>query len=238
METDNFENKIREELQQREIKPSEAAWHQLSAQLDKNEEKKASKLWWASIAAAVVIGFFVGFSVFENSKNTEVQLVEEQFSKPKNELKNQNEVQVASEETEEEKQGNSGFEKVSSVAETIPLQQSAEPKEALVVNKKQPTEIVEVYEPQKIITLPVAIENKQVAEVAIEENRTETERLLAQATATINSDFPKNPSATVSASRLLQEVEEDLDQSFRNQVYEVIKEGVIKARTAVASRNY
>ena len=41
----------------------------------------------------------------------------------------------------------------------------------------------------------------------------------------------------VNAADLLAGVEEELDQSFRDQVFEKLKQGFVKVRTAVADRN-
>ena len=43
---------------------------------------------------------------------------------------------------------------------------------------------------------------------------------------------------TVDADSLLWDVEMEMDQSFREKVFDIMKEGYLKARTAVANRNY
>ncbi|PHQ62576.1 MAG: hypothetical protein COC08_00130 [Maribacter sp.] len=42
---------------------------------------------------------------------------------------------------------------------------------------------------------------------------------------------------SVDAMALLNEVEDELDQSFRDQIFETLKIGFLKVRTAVANRN-
>ena len=42
---------------------------------------------------------------------------------------------------------------------------------------------------------------------------------------------------TISAEALLYEVEEELDPSFRDRIFEALKDGFIKAREAIVSRN-
>ena len=43
---------------------------------------------------------------------------------------------------------------------------------------------------------------------------------------------------TINANALLAEVEDEIYQSFKAKVFEVLKEGYLKAKTAVANRNY
>lgn len=42
---------------------------------------------------------------------------------------------------------------------------------------------------------------------------------------------------TIDAMALLVDVEDELDQSFRDRIFEALKEGYTKVRTAVADRN-
>lgn len=42
---------------------------------------------------------------------------------------------------------------------------------------------------------------------------------------------------TISAEALLYEVEEELDPSFRDRIFEALKDGFMKAREAIVSRN-
>lgn len=81
-----------------------------------------------------------------------------------------------------------------------------------------------------------------LTEVALEENQdkevsdSEIDNLLAQAALELslekNSIFAENRNA----GELLYEVEMELEQSFRAKIFEVLKEGFEKTRTAVANR--
>ena len=79
MEPNKFENQFRKQLNEREIKPSEAAWDRLDAMLSVAEKKKR-KFPWVYIAASV-LGFLVigtvcfnGFRTIEINKGTPVVL--------------------------------------------------------------------------------------------------------------------------------------------------------------------
>ena len=46
-----------------------------------------------------------------------------------------------------------------------------------------------------------------------------------------------SPDGKVDPMALLTEVEDELDESFRDQIFEALKQGYLKVRTAVADRN-
>jgi hypothetical protein len=77
---------------------------------------------------------------------------------------------------------------------------------------------------------------------ALEENNKEltdleVDSLLRQAQKEILTQNLLNSDNTVNPSTLLSQVEEELDQSFRDQIFGKLKSGYNKVRTAVAVRN-
>ena len=69
----------------------------------------------------------------------------------------------------------------------------------------------------------------------------EVDILLAEAASEISRERNLNIYASgneINANALLAEVEDEIYQSFRAKVFEVLKEGYLKAKTAVANRNY
>ena len=82
-----------------------------------------------------------------------------------------------------------------------------------------------------------------VAQVGILEQRSEAvteaeiDSLLRQAQTEILTDKLFNHQGQVDALALLSEVEQELDQTFRDQIFEKLKSGFLKVRTAVAARN-
>ena len=69
-------------------------------------------------------------------------------------------------------------------------------------------------------------------------SESEIDSLLKQAEREIltNKIYNEN-TKTVNASALLQDVEADLEQSFRTRVFEALKSGYVTVKTAVAERN-
>ena len=65
----------------------------------------------------------------------------------------------------------------------------------------------------------------------------EVDSLLRQAQQEILTDKIFNQEGKVDAMALLNEVEGELDQTFREQIFETLKVGFLKVRTAVADRN-
>ena len=67
----------------------------------------------------------------------------------------------------------------------------------------------------------------------------EVDKLLAQAARQIEKERDYNFSVgKIDPDDLLQSVEMDMEYSFREKIFDVLKEGYLKAKTAVANRNY
>ncbi|MDT0675707.1 hypothetical protein [Autumnicola musiva] len=249
-----FEEHIKEQLEKRQISPSEASWDKLEARLDaaENKDRRNSK-WWIGVAAAVVAVLVIAGSVFtaEDVTNTP-QIVEqpvEKTSSPsvKEELKP--ETHIASEEVEkelfveEDSEKTSGFRKPqenmkTEVAQTETVNQLKEKgiTDSTSVNpaiQNQPEEAVFRSKLEEII----AAVNSAEREKGNIKNA-EVNSLLAEAAKEISREAGMaNATEVVDANALLRAVEGELDESFRQKVFEMLKEGVIKARTAVVTRN-
>ena len=66
MGQNKLENQIKEQLNAREIKPTEMAWDRLDAMLSVAEEKKSKKgFGWMSIAAVFIGLLLTGFVIFQ-----------------------------------------------------------------------------------------------------------------------------------------------------------------------------
>lgn len=73
MEPNNFENKIKEKLGSRELKPTEMAWDRLDAMLTVQEnEKKKKNFSWIYIAASFFILASVGFWMLNNERGNNI----------------------------------------------------------------------------------------------------------------------------------------------------------------------
>jgi cytoskeletal protein RodZ len=67
METNNFDNKIKNQLEQRTIEPSAKSWEQLRSKLDKKDKKLVPIFWWTTIAATFVGGVLLISFLFNSS---------------------------------------------------------------------------------------------------------------------------------------------------------------------------
>ncbi|MEH6535395.1 MAG: hypothetical protein V7719_03305 [Psychroserpens sp.] len=101
--------------------------------------------------------------------------------------------------------------------------------EAVVINK---------LTPEQVKVLDVVSQIKQLEADGIAATDQEIEGLLKQAEKDILKQRIYNETTrTVDAGALLQDVEQDLEQSFRTQVFEVLKSSYKTVKTAVAERN-
>jgi len=93
---------------------------------------------------------------------------------------------------------------------------------------------------EKLINAKIA---EIVAQVDLIENgnlsisNAEVDSLLRKAQNELVTDKIFNREGQVDAMALLNEVEGELDKSFREQIFESLKTGFLKVRTAVADRN-
>ena len=109
-------------------------------------------------------------------------------------------------------------------------------------------DIINSENEQKAIIEKAAIDKEAFAEAMtevlneIKPNTTVTDRevdsLLKVASKELLKDkLAKESSRTVDAKLLLEDVEDEMGQSFRTKVYEVLKDGYKTVKTAVAQRN-
>ncbi|EAR00809.1 hypothetical protein [Maribacter sp. HTCC2170] len=246
MEPDKFEKHIKNKLNEREISPSMESWDKISSQLQSPETSKSNRFFWYSIAAAFV-GVLLISTIFFNRQeaaiNTEVQIVEtpkESINIPEkqHEVINQKEVE----------------EKVINAQRVIVQKKINEPREKIEKAIDNDSQIASNEEVNRDITENEIITNTKeqllnakiaevVAQVNLLENSNlpvssaEVDSLLRKAQQEILTDKIFGKEGKVDAMALLNEVEGELDQSFREQIFETLKEGFLKVRTAVADRN-
>ncbi len=260
METERFEGKIKRELRDREITPSAGSWDKLSAKLDATEEKKKPFVLWMGIAASIIGGILILSLVFNNlipldspeivdvPKNeiklekTQVENSEEIFIPTKTEVK-----QVATAEVEEVEKNQSTPRTKGNVIKKIESSQSNRDARAVIDNtnliKEQTLITPTVVTSDKILDAKL---NDAVANVLSQTKNgqivtdAEVNELLAEAAAKISQERYKSDFAVgkVDPQDLLQDVEFEMDKSFRDKIFDMLKEGYSKAKTAVANRNY
>lgn len=260
-----FEEQLKEKLEKRAIQPSPEAWNTLSNRLDHQDKKGINKsFWWLGIAASIVGIILVTTFVFDNPETilsepvivdinnnekpkTDVVVsedIETQNQEPvkdsKSEIKLANEEQVVSQKAKSSE--------LSSPKADMNL------KEAVVSNDVKAREQTQIATETLLNTSD--FEQAKLNDVVAEINRLNTENqgiseeeidsLLKQAEREILKH--RNPSfggargshentKTVDARALLQDVEADLEQSFRSKVFEALKSSYVTVKTAVAERN-
>lgn len=257
-----LEDNIREKLEARELKPSADAWKKLEARLDAEQPKKKTVLWY--YVAASFVGFLILASVFFSRNNAEVgnQIVNETIEQKSVEKQpevipnNSQSEEIASEENHVET-----VEKIAPKKETEKKQKpNSDQLKSLPQKKSEIDKKIESVEAIAKVTkveaeqaLKTTLEkeedklfNNKVDEVVasvkkMQENNTEinvtdVEALLNNARREIETQrILNNPK--VDATALLEDVEWELEKSFRDKVFDALGEGFQKVRTAVTERN-
>lgn len=255
MAPNNSEESIKNKLEQRTIQPSADAWAKLDSRLDATDKKhKNNTFFWIGLAASIV-GLLLIASQFFNEvpleKSTPVLVVTPEVKKQNNHT------EVAFEEINVEERMNSEEDstnvlQTAQVATTPTITSEIKPevfvavtnKVAVAENSFQEQEVQPVeLEPQNLSFEEQKIQ-QVIAQVQILKDHDKTisdadlEALLAQAQQDIIQEklYRKN-TGIVDARTLLQDVEDDLDRTFRDKVFEALKANFNFVKTAVAQRN-
>ena len=67
----NFENDLKEKLEQLRLQPSANAWETLQSRLETNQVKKSNKTFWRLGIAASFVGILIVSSLFFNKNQSE-----------------------------------------------------------------------------------------------------------------------------------------------------------------------
>lgn len=246
MEPTKFENHIKETLKGSEIKPSEAAWHKIKGQINIEYKPKRTGYFWYGIAAGfigiLILSVFY-FTTDDATLNQEMQVAAKPSTpfveKEKEELLKAPVPEEESLMTAVEDSNEADKEK----STTVPKKES---KGELVISEDAKLADTEELK-NKISEDSNELFDAKIAEVlarvnALEENNKEltdleVDSLLRQAQKEILTQNLLNSDNTVNPSTLLSQVEEELDQSFRDQIFDKLKSGYNKVRIAVADRN-
>lgn len=233
MASNNFEKYIKENLDNRTLQPSADAWDTLSKRLD-NQAKKSKKVnyLWLGLAASFV-GVLLVSTLFFNTK----------------EIVNDNPVIVNTPQIIEEKEKEVEV-VVNKEMDALTQEDTQSVERVLVVNIRNsiPAELNnDEEEPAETVIKELSFEEQKIQEVVAEIQQlkdnnshvsdSEIDALLIEAQKEINLNKLYNNKGLVDATLLLQEVEADLDQSFRSKVFEALKDGFGTVKSAVANRN-
>ncbi|WP_276389732.1 hypothetical protein [Eudoraea chungangensis] len=253
MEPNKLEKHFRKTFAEREIQPSPEAWHKINNEI-KKDKTRANLPWLRYASAAAIVLFVFGAVFYFDKQNTQ------EFIIPANHNLEETIVNSdADKHTPIEKQKREDT-RGNIVAEDIekPIKSSANPTKIKVSSKSNPhpqnTEVTRTNtkEAQNVIKeLPKdktdllidrKIEEVMAEVMVLESNKNElsdieVEALLVKAQKEILDDALFRPDHSIDPNTLLSQVENELDQSFRDQIFDKLKTGFKKVRTAVADRN-
>lgn len=234
MEPNNFEKDFRDKLNQRTIEPSDKAWDRLDAMLSvaENKEPKKKKNRWFYIAASIVGFLLVGTFVFNQKKNVsetpENNVVTRENSKkdsvkPTLNVVHPNKIEIA-------------------ISEKASIQNSI--KKGNNLNPK-PNKTIK-NENNLIAESSVIIKNNQEKQsinnqTPVVENSTNqnVDQLLNTAEKTVVAEHSAKPKSKikVNASDLLNQVDGELELSFREKVITKVNKNYQTVKVALANRN-
>ncbi|QLC66056.1 hypothetical protein LPB248_07120 [Flavobacterium sp. LPB0248] len=237
MEPNNFEKDFREKLNERKIDPSSKAWDRLDAMLTVAEEKepiklnsKKSKRKWLYIAASFIGFLLVGTLFFnQNKKSIEVPksiVVEKEIEKDTAEpiLNDKDSVRTEvaiSDKTSKQKTNKQ--EKVNNqVSNKINKNKSSQIAESSIIIKNNQEE-------------QSSNNQNQIAETSKKEN---VDQLLETAeNKVVAQNQTKKAKVKINANDLLNQVDGELELSFREKVITKVNKNLQEVKVALSNRN-
>ena len=253
-----FDENIKDKLEKRVLTPSPEAWDRLSGRLD-DEQKSGKKQWilWLGVAASIVGVLFFSTQFFKESTNDQLPIITDADSSKTQEIESKSkpseaifELEISTKKKEavvqnemapiEKKNSNSSVEEpISEEKKSFRKEfEASSPKTLVAANTEEQKEVANQLSPEDIKVNEVVAEINALKEKGQTVSDEELDELLKQAERELLKDKLYNETTkTVDANALLQDVEEDLDQSFRAKVFDALKNGYDSVRTAVANRN-
>jgi len=237
---DKLEKHIKEKLEERTIAPSKGAWDKIASQIQQPAPRKRST-WFPYAIAASVVGIALVSVFFLTKGNPEV----EQLQVVETEVNGEAEVN-ADEKVKKEVAPEVEIELAETAVEPVATEDAVAFKQQTLETtvaeqeEKEPLQDEIKMNSDRLIAQKV---EEVVAQVQIMENAqqdvtdAEVDSLLRAAQRQILTDKLFAEGGSVDAMSLLAEVEDELDESFRDQIFDALKSGYLKLRTAVADRN-
>lgn len=236
MEPNNFEKDFREKLNQRKIEPSEKAWDRLDAMLSVAEETKkpAKNRKWLYIAASIV-GFLLVGTFFFNQKKDSIEtfktvVIEENIKKDSIAKPVLNKVESVQTETV-----------IAEKSQAETLTQKANKQEN---NFNQTPNKTIKNESNQLAESSVIIKNNQekqsnTNQTIIAENpkKENVEQLLETAEKNVAQSPVKKSKIKINAADLLNQVDGELELSFREKVITKVNKNYHEVKVALANRN-
>lgn len=262
-----IEDNFREKMQERELQPSDGAWAKLEARLGEEKKSGLHRNTWYAIAAGFIGILILASVFFnENSLTSDGEIVREDTPLEKLNTENDGEfkeiIPVPDNSEEDLVVEEVALEEID-IKESIPVQEKEiakqEVKEQTQTKKAQKiiamTSVEVKSDPREEVKLnkDLNLNNEDFIESKVNEVVAEVENivkrnskvtpedvdaLLIEAQREISNQRILNSNTKkVNAAALLEDVELELERSFRDKVFDALGDGYSKIRTAVAERN-
>lgn len=259
----DFEKEFQERLKERKMEPSKGSWEKLQKRLD-NEKKPERKFWWYGIAASLVGGMMILGLFYQYPTNStpapivdvpegdaDLQTLKEPALVAVEPAANQEE-EIGSPKATGTNEGRTELpEPVSAermyVQKDISADSAEEPVQDALAEATTESGDKLNFDPDHFQAVSDTEVEALLADALAELDRDRSlssefsdediEALLAAATEDLNREYNKIAADVAEADELLQEVERELETSFRERIFEVLKENLQKTRTAIANRN-
>lgn len=233
MEPNNFEKDFREKLNQREIEPSNKAWDRLDAMLSVAEEKKPKKnRKWLYIAASIVGFLLVGTLFFNQNKKSvaapETVIVEKETESKKsvtepilNKVDSVKTETIIAEKTLEETVNKEKTAKSQNSNKTVKNVSNQVAESSIIIKNNQEKQSVN--------------NQTQIAETSKKEN---VDQLLETADSkVVAQNQTKKAKVKINANDLLNQVDGELELSFREKVITKVNKNLQEVKVALSNRN-
>ncbi|MEQ5792658.1 hypothetical protein J4E06_16450 [Muricauda sp. NFXS6] len=239
---DKLEKHIKERLEDRTIAPSKGAWDKIASQVKEPAPRKRNT-WFPYAIAASVVGIALVSVFFFTKGDAEVEQIQVVDTETKTETQTQFEDRkvkelVKDEQTEVTKTKSEPVapEKTEEFASKTPVSNTAIAEEEVKEPLRDEIKInSDRLIAQKVEEVVAQVELMETAQQDVSD--AEVDSLLRAAQRQILTDKLFTEGGSVDAMSLLAEVEDELDESFRDQIFDALKSGYLKLRTAVADRN-
>lgn len=251
MERMKWEDNVKQTLEKRAITPSDNSWNVLSARLDAVETRKnRTKFWWMGVAASF-IGVVFMMTMFLKDNTTMVQkpvVVDREHKIDAPSIPVEKPIpreQVV--QSNDDVEAPIAVDKNNDKSESLAKQPNKEPtrKQNLSVAENETEQLLQ---PMEVAEQSETLDGRKASEVVAQINElkdqghsvtdAQIDALLSEAQKEIAFQTGIRDGRTAfNANALLEEVESDLERSFRNKVFEALKTGYETVKTAVAERN-
>lgn len=229
MEPNNFEKDFREKLNERRIEPSNKAWDRLDAMLSVQEEKKTKKnRKWLYIAASFIGFLLIGTLFFNQNKNgvetpkaviVEKEVEKDSVAKPVLNIEDSVQTQVAVSEKPSEIISNKVEKTNYPISNKTSKNESNQIAESSIIIKNNQSTINQTVIPE--------IPKKENVDQLLQNAE---DKVLAQSGA-------KKAKVKINATDLLNQVDGELELSFREKVITKVNKNLQEVKVALSNRN-